>query len=815
MDLARLTSADLPVDLGYLHLISVLGEGSCGRSFRAESRGVGGLPRSVAVTVLPPGLLEDQLRWRELQTEVSRAALLRHRGVVRTFSLTVEGGAPYLISELVEGATLKQLMAQGGPLTARQGLDVGIQLISALAAAHEPRPGSGDIPLPHGELRPSAVMLGVDGVVKLRGFGLGKVQPSNPGSSAASFASPEALSGQRLSLGTDLFSLGGLLVFLLTGDPPFPVHRGASAGERIAAVVRGLRGGGVLSDVDQIVPGLGSALGRMLCLDPTLRFATAGEAEAIFREVRGGLPRSSRLKEVITERFGDQLRQTGDFQAADSVSRYLTADPPTPVLKPPPAPRPGMPPSDTLSRVPAPDSLEVEVSRDLGAPDPPPIPVPNREILAAPRGGPILVDPGPVGVPAPEAFRPISGATEDPGVDSGSGDEESESAEAAQNSGEASPGLSLAPTVEPVLAPTPPPALTSKREPAFELVQDISLDLDDETTDADVPLGALPDSLGRMPQGTPAPAAVLSPASERAADEPSPLSHRGDRSVSVETAEAVSPIGDADAQETSPSIAAPQRSSEATGKRAFPVRRFALVVGLLAVFALVLVMVVNLRGGLETGMGAGSVAAVDKNDASSSIAPEAEVLSDGTLASDGSGGGERAAVESGDGSAGFQDGTDENMTGGQEELQGAESEGASTVLDEERQRRRREAREQRRSRELTEASAVPERESGAPVSLSLSHSPLRSARVGSSELVTARMDAPRSSKVVLHSGPAGGPYKKSRLKAKSGGRWEGWIDFRGVSAGENFHYWLVATHPRASSAAQSGSRSAPHQVALQ
>ena len=106
-------------------------------------------------------------------------------------------------------------------------------------------------------------------------------------------------------------------------------------------------------------------------------------------------------------------------------------------------------------------------------------------------------------------------------------------------------------------------------------------------------------------------------------------------------------------------------------------------------------------------------------------------------------------------------------------------------------------------------------EDGPPVSLSMTHSPLRSARMGSSELITVRMSAPRSTKVVLHSGPAGGPIKRTRLKAKSGGRWEGWIDFKGTSVGDDFSYWLVATHPRATTSAKSGSRSAPHRVSIQ
>jgi hypothetical protein len=158
-------------------------------------------------------------------------------------------------------------------------------------------------------------------------------------------------------------------------------------------------------------------------------------------------------------------------------------------------------------------------------------------------------------------------------------------------------------------------------------------------------------------------------------------------------------------------------------------------------------------------------------------------------------------------------GSSRGQGGGVEPEDGASV--SPTLTDEERSRRRRDAIERRQARQDRAAASRSERDAGGPVSLSISHSPVRSARIGSSELVTVRMDAPRSAKVVLHSGPSGGPYRRTRLKAKSGGRWEGWIDFRGTSVGEDFHYWLVATHPRASAPARSGSSSAPHRVSIQ
>jgi hypothetical protein len=568
-------------------------------------------------------------------------------------------------------------------------------------------------------------MLGVDGVLKLRGFGLAKIEPTTPGLAAAGFAAPEALSGQRLSLGTDLFSLGGLLFFSLTGEPPFSVHRGASAGERIAAIVKGLRGGGVLRDVDRIVPGLGKALGRMLCLDPTLRFSGAAEAEAIFREVRGALPRSSRLREVITERFGQ------DFGAAQDG------------------------PADSPAGL-----LAEELSRDLGVPDPPPVVVPSREIVAAPREGPILRPPGAVSVPTQESFRP--------------------------------------PT--PTLAPLPPSEPSSSPGPTFSLTPELSLDGDDETTDAVAPLETAQEPSFQNAVSQPDTAPRATPVSEA---RPSPVD------VVPPTAEAAP-------------VLEPRRRAQVSGSRSSLVRVLAGIVGVLGLLVLGLVTAVNLKSDVS-----GSSDTSDTSERSADTVPPGDLP---ILMDRRSGGAADQLVDSETGTAGDASAPDgpAELDAGQEDSRDGTSRGApaergaldtsdarATESRDERSRRRREASERRQLREGRENRRQVESEAAGPVSLSIVHSPLRSARMGSSELLTVRMDAPRSAKVVLHSGPAGGPYKKTRLKAKSGGRWEGWIDFRGTSVGQDFNYWLVATHPRAASPDTSASRSSPHRVEIQ
>jgi len=758
MDLTSLTSADLPFSLGYLHLSTHLGDGITGRTFRAESRGLGGLPRTVAVTVLPQNLIQDEHRWRELQTEVGRAALLRHRGVVRLFSLAVEENTPYVVSELVEGASLRELLERGEPLEARQALDIGIQIISALGAAHDPVSGSGELPVPHGELRASAVVVGLDGVIKLRGFGLRRAHSSNPSTSALVFASPEALSGQRLGLGTDLFSLGGLLFYALTGRVPFPVHSGASAGERLAAIVKGLRGGGVLGEVDQLVPGLGKAFGRMLCLDPALRFSTAGEVEAVFREVRGGLPRSTRLQEVVTERFGDELLASSTSNSPDAVSQYLVAAPGRGKEKKTPAASPRTHGEVTTAPGSSSELLE-EASRDLGVPDPPPIPVPRRQIVSAPRTGPTLVDPGQITMPEKEAFRLPStpGSPASPGFP----------ADATTDGGRAT--------------------LSSK-----SLEVEPSLDLDEETTDGGSPMYFESYSSGALPRNS-----DLGNTSELSS---------GERVLRVGLAPNSAGVGGPKTADLPPG------SRPISKRKAGPAQ---LLFGLIGVLAFLVVSV-------------GIFAYIRSTEQEAAEPSAGKVVPSGDQA-----GQSDKELEN---SRGEEDPTEVvdsaevigeivpielNLGGQGEEADTRRSSRAQRGSDAERDTSRDSSSERRRQEKVKREAAVgtstsrDRSEEGPPVSLSITHSPLTSARMGSSELITVRMSAPRSTKVVLHSGPAGGPIKRTRLKAKSGGRWEGWIDFKGTSVGDDFSYWLVATHPRANASAKSGSRSAPHRVSIQ
>jgi hypothetical protein len=107
----------------------------------------------------------------------------------------------------------------------------------------------------------------------------------------------------------------------------------------------------------------------------------------------------------------------------------------------------------------------------------------------------------------------------------------------------------------------------------------------------------------------------------------------------------------------------------------------------------------------------------------------------------------------------------------------------------------------------------PEVEPSGPFTLTLTHRAARNGAAGASTLVSVKANGPRSTSVVLYSGREGGPYGSTSLKARGGGRWEGWLKFEGAS-GDTIEYWIEADHPRADNTGRSGSRSEPHRIPL-
>ena len=227
--------------LGPYEIVVLLGAGGMGEVYRALDTRLG---RDVAVKVLPAGMAKDPDRLRRFEQEARTIAALNHPNILGIHDIGTHDGAPFLVSELLEGQTLRERL-ESGPLPARRAIEYALGIAQGLAAAHE----KGVV---HRDLKPENVFITRDGRVKVLDFGLAKLmRPEESHDTVATLASPATLPG--MVLGTvgymspeqvrgessdarsDIFSFGAVLYEMLTGKRAF--KRETSA-ETMTAVLR-------------------------------------------------------------------------------------------------------------------------------------------------------------------------------------------------------------------------------------------------------------------------------------------------------------------------------------------------------------------------------------------------------------------------------------------------------------------------------------------------------------------------------------------------------------------------------------------------
>jgi len=186
----------------------------------------------VAIKVLPAAVSADPDRLRRFEQEARSAGLLNHPNILSIYGFGEYDGAPYVVSELLEGSTLRDRMA-GNALSPRRAIDYGLQVAQGLAAAHEKG-------IVHRDLKPENLFVTDDGRVKILDFGLAKLVPASFESSGGTnlptmtrgteagtvlgtvgYMSPEQASGQPVDYRSDQFSFGSIVYELLTGKRLF------------------------------------------------------------------------------------------------------------------------------------------------------------------------------------------------------------------------------------------------------------------------------------------------------------------------------------------------------------------------------------------------------------------------------------------------------------------------------------------------------------------------------------------------------------------------------------------------------------------
>ena len=218
--------------IGHYQIHSWLGAGGMGEIYLAEDLR---LHRKVALKLLPREFTLDAERVRRFKQEARAASALNHPNIITIFEIGEAEGLHYLVTEFIDGQTLRQRLAASSssapPLPLPELLDIVSQAASALAAAHE----AGII---HRDIKPENIMLRRDGYVKVLDFGIAKLLDRFPAERAshsdsllktdpgkvmgtAHYISPDQLLGLEADARSDIFSLGVVLYELLTGRPPF------------------------------------------------------------------------------------------------------------------------------------------------------------------------------------------------------------------------------------------------------------------------------------------------------------------------------------------------------------------------------------------------------------------------------------------------------------------------------------------------------------------------------------------------------------------------------------------------------------------
>ena len=150
--------------LGTYEIVAPLGAGGMGEVYRAHDTALG---RDVAIKVLPAAVSADPDRLRRFEQEARSAGLLNHPNILSIYGFGAHEGAPYVVSELLEGSTLRDRMA-GSALSPRRAIDYALQVAQGLAAAHEKG-------IVHRDLKPENLFVTDDGRVKILDFGLAKL----------------------------------------------------------------------------------------------------------------------------------------------------------------------------------------------------------------------------------------------------------------------------------------------------------------------------------------------------------------------------------------------------------------------------------------------------------------------------------------------------------------------------------------------------------------------------------------------------------------------------------------------------------------
>ena len=279
--------------IGHYQIESLIGIGGMGEVYLARDERLG---RKAALKLLPHSLTIDETQLSRFKNEARTASALNHPNILTVYEIGAEGDVQFIATEFIEGTTLRAALASGR-LSAHKTLEIGVQVASALAAAH-------DAGIVHRDIKPENIMLRPDGYAKVLDFGIAKLTEQTRASGdqtiettallqtqpgfvlgTAHYMSPEQARGRKVDARSDIWSLAVVLYEMLAGSPPFS---GETPSDCIAAILTAEPT--PLSSISPNVPTtLESILQRALRKNTDERYQTINDMLGELRNLKGKL----------------------------------------------------------------------------------------------------------------------------------------------------------------------------------------------------------------------------------------------------------------------------------------------------------------------------------------------------------------------------------------------------------------------------------------------------------------------------------------------------------------------------------------------
>ena len=288
------------------------------------------LNRNVAVKVLRDEFTTDQEFIRRFETEAQSAARLTHPNIVSIYDVGVDNGIYYIVMELIQGKTLKEIIVEeGGPLPWKWSINVAIQIVSALDMAHKNN-------IIHRDIKPHNIIITEDGVAKVTDFGIAKAVSNSTitafGTTIGSvhYLSPEHARGGYTDAKSDIYSLGVVMYEMLTGRVPF------DADTPVSVALKHMQE--EPQEPIELNPNIPESINKIIMKalkkDPVERYQTSME---LLRDLKQALKnpsgdfvedvvydRTARTQKISTDAYGNIIDKKENNKNQNKLKKFIT-----------------------------------------------------------------------------------------------------------------------------------------------------------------------------------------------------------------------------------------------------------------------------------------------------------------------------------------------------------------------------------------------------------------------------------------------------------------------------------------------------------